>query len=505
MSSDPSFPAAAPGSAPPLDAVVIGAGISGLAAAFRLARAGMRVAVLEASPRVGGALLTHAEGGFRFELGPNTVLESDPGLPALLRDCGLEGERVAAAPGARRRYLWHRGRLVALPGGPLSFLSSPLFPAAAKLRLLREPWAPPPPDGEETIAAFVRRRLGQPFLDVAVGPFVSGVYAGDPERLAVRWAVPRIFALEAEHGSLIRGALARRRAGAAPRGRMVSLRGGIEELPRRLAREVGDVRRGAACRRVLPARGGGGFEIELAAGQVGATGGGSLTAEHVLLAVPADAAAALLDEATQGRSRALADIPYAPVAVAAAGYRREDVAHPLDGFGFLRSAVSGPEGTRSGRGPGTVGGSDAVGGPDGPPASAPGARDLRVLGCVFSSSLFADRAPAGHVALTAFVGGRTDPEAAAWSEERIAATVHEDLRRALGVRGAPVVSVVHRWPRAIPQYEPGHGRFLALQAELERDLPGLHLGGNYLRGISVADCVRNALAAADGILAARGS
>jgi oxygen-dependent protoporphyrinogen oxidase len=500
--------------------VVIGAGISGLAAAFRLARSGMRVAVLEASPRVGGALLTHAEGGFRFELGPNTVLESDPGLPTLIRDCGLEGERVAAAPEARRRYLWHRGRLVALPGGPFSLLRSPLFPAAAKLRLLREPWAPPPPDGEETIAAFVRRRLGQRFLDVAVGPFVSGVYAGDPERLAVRWAVPRIFALEAEHGSLIRGALARRRAGAAPRGRMVSLRGGIEELPHRLAREVGDVRCGAACRRVLPARGGGRFEIELAAGEGGGTGGGPLIAEHVLLAVPADAAAALLDEATQGRSRALAEIPYAPVAVAAAGYRREDVAHPLDGFGFLRSAVSGPEGSRSGRGPGAVSGPEgtrsgrsldaasgpgAASGPDGPSASASGAGGLRVLGCVFSSSLFPDRAPAGHVALTAFLGGRTDPEVVTWSDERIAATAHEDLKRALGLRGAPVVSVVRRWPRAIPQYELGHGRFLALQAELERDLPGLHLGGNYLRGISVADCVRNALAAAEGILAARGS
>src|ERR1700726_1176732 len=161
----------------PLDAVVVGAGISGLAAAFRLVRAGMRVAVLEASPRPGGALVTHEAAGFRFELGPNTVLESDPSLPALIRDCGLDGE------------------LRALPPGPLAFLLSPLFPPAAKLRLLREPFvrappvppAPPQDEGgdEETIAAFVRRRLGEAFLERAVGPFVSGVYAGDPERLAV--------------------------------------------------------------------------------------------------------------------------------------------------------------------------------------------------------------------------------------------------------------------------------------------------------------------------------
>ena len=469
----------------PLDAVVVGAGISGLAAAFRLVRAGMRVAVLEASPRPGGSLVTHEAAGFRFELGPNTVLESDPSLPALIRDCGLDGERLVAAPAARRRWVWHGGRLRALPSGPLAFLLSPLFPPAAKLRLLREPFvrAPPVPpapaqdedENEETIAAFVRRRLGETFLERAVGPFVSGVYAGDPERLAVRWATPRIAALEATHGSLIRGmlargarsiALARSRASrggpprTTPRGAMVSLRGGLEELPRRLAREIGDVRCGTACRAVR--HDGRGFVVEHEGGTVGA--------RHVLLAVPAEAAAALLDEASAGRSRLLAELPYAAVAVVAAGYRRQDVAHRLDGFGFLRATGGGGAG-------------------------------LRVLGCLFTSSLFPGRAPEGCVALTAFLGGRTDPEAAAWSDERLGAAVQEALGRALGVRGEPLVRVVRRWPRAIPQYERGHGRFVALQAELERELPGLHLAGNYLHGISVPDCVRNATALAERIAA----
>ena len=487
----------------PLDAVVVGAGISGLAAAFRLVRAGMRVAVLEASQRPGGALVTQEAAGFRFELGPNTVLESDPSLRALIRDCGLEGERLVAAPAARRRWVWHGGRLRALPSGPLAFLLSPLFPPAAKLRLLREPFvrapralrAPPaPPPGardddadEETIADFVRRRLGEAFLERAVGPFVSGVYAGDPERLAVRWATPRIAALEAEHGSLVRGMLARLAHGARlapsdalarlrvarkeggpprtpPRGAMVSLRGGLEELPRRLAREIGDVRCGVACRAVR--HDGRGFVVEHAGGTVGA--------RHVLLAVPADAAAALLDEASAGRSRLLAELPYAAVAVVAAGYRRQDVAHPLDGFGFLRATGAGGAG-------------------------------LRVLGCLFTSSLFPGRAPEGCVALTAFLGGRTDPEAAAWSDERLGAAVQEDLGRALGVRGEPLARVVRRWPRAIPQYERGHGRFVALQSELERALPGLYLAGNYLHGISVPDCVRNATALAERIAAGAGS
>jgi oxygen-dependent protoporphyrinogen oxidase len=476
----------------PLDVVVVGAGISGLAAGFRLVRAGLRVAVLEASPRPGGALVTEETAGFRFELGPNTVLESDPSLPALIRDCGLDGERLVAAPAARRRWVWHDGRLRALPSGPLAFLLSPLFPPAAKLRLLREPFvrapralpAPPPPPGardggedEETIAAFVRRRLGEAFLERAVGPFVSGVYAGDPERLAVRWATPRIAALEATHGSLVRGmlaslarrvALARPRVagegggsrGTAPRGAMVSLRGGLEELPRRLAREIGDVRCGVACRAVR--HDGQGFVVEHAGGAVGA--------RQVLLAVPADAAAALLDEASAGRSRLLAELPYAAVAVVAAGYRRQDVAHPLDGFGFLRATGGGGAG-------------------------------LRVLGCLFTSSLFPGRAPEGCVTLTAFLGGRTDPEAAAWSDERLAVAVQEDLGRALGVRGEPLARAVRRWPRAIPQYERGHGRFVALQSELEGALPGLHLAGNYLHGISVPDCVRNATALAERVAA----
>lgn len=462
----------------PLDALVVGAGISGLAAAFRLVGAGLRVAVLEASPRPGGVLLTHEAAGFRFELGPNTVLESDPSLPALIRDCGLGGERLVAAPAARRRWVWHDGRLRALPSGPLAFLLSPLFPPAAKLRLLREPLvrAPPPPPGaqgegedEETIAAFVRRRLGEAFLERAVGPFVSGVFAGDPERLAVRWAMPRIAALEAEHGSLVRGALALARARPGrggtprtpPRGAMVSLRGGLEELPRRLAREIGDVRCGMACRAVR--HDGRGFVVEHA--------GGVIHAPRVLLAVPAEEAAALLDEASAKRSRPLAALPYAAVAVVAAGYRRQDVAHPLDGFGFLRATGGGGAG-------------------------------LRVLGCLFTSSLFPGRAPEGCVALTAFLGGRTDPEAAAWSDERLGLAVQEDLGRALGVRGEPLARVVRRWPRAIPQYERGHGRFVALQSELERQLPGLYLAGNYLHGISVPDCVRNATSLAESIVAA---
>lgn len=452
---------AADGPLDALDVLVVGAGISGLTTAFWLRRAGLRVAVIEASSRFGGAMETWTEGPWRFEMGPNTVLESRQEVTRLLEAAGLAGEKILAQPSGKRRFLWKGDRLHALPGGPPGFLETPLFSTRAKLRLLKEPWIGRPAGGiEESIAEFVTRRLGPEFLRYAVGPFVSGVYAGDPARLSVRWAVPRIWSLEAEHGSLIRGALARRK-GPQPGGAMFSFPQGLEELPRRLAREVGDVRTGVSARRIVPLGSGPapeGFRVE--------TSAGALEASRVVLAVPADVAARLLSEATAGRSQLFAEIPYAPVAVVSLGYRREDIAHELGGFGFL----------------------------------APRNEGLRVLGCLFPSELFPGRAPEGHAAIAVFAGGRSDPEIVGMDDERILAIVREDLRKALGARGTPALAAVRRWPRAIPQYELGHGRFVERAAEIERTLPGLRIGGSFLRGVSVADCVKNATALADELL-----
>lgn len=443
-----------------LDAVIVGGGISGLTTAFHLQKGGLRVAVLEASERVGGALETFVDGAWQFEMGPNTVLESDPSVGRLLREAGLEGEKITASPTARKRYLYKGGALVPLPSGPLGLLGTPLFPASAKLRLLKEPWIGRPDSGaEESIAQLVRRRLGTPFLDYAVSPFVSGVYAGDPERLSARWAVPKIHELEAEHGSLIRGAFARRK-GAAPRGAMFSFREGLEELPRRLAREIGDVRTGVSAERIVRAEGG--FRVE--------TAGGAVETERVVLAVPAEVAARLLSEATAGASHLFEEIPYAPVAIVSLGWRRADVAHPLGGFGFL----------------------------------SPRKEGLRLLGCLFPSEIFPGRAPEGHVALAAFAGGRTDPEIVGWEDEEIVSAVVAELRGPLGLTGEPAFRKVRRWRRAIPQYEIGHGRFVELARKIERDFPGLRIGGNFVGGISVPDCIRNGTAIAEEILRDRG-
>ena len=443
--------------------MVVGGGISGLTAAFYLTRAGLETVLLEASPRLGGALESHRpetrQGRWTFERGPNTVLGKPP-VRKLLEDGSLRAEAVEASPVATRRYLWLGDALEPLPAGPGGFLKTPLFSWRAKLRLLAEPFIRrAPAEREETIAQLVRRRLGPEFLDHAVGPFVSGVYAGDPERLSVRWAVPGIHGLETRHGSLILGALERRR-GPAPAGAMTSMPGGIEELAGQLAAKIGAggaVLAGTPCRAID--RDGAQLVVE--------TDGERFRTRRLVTAVPSDVLAGLLDTVSDGASRELAEIPYAPVVVGSFGFRRADVAHPLDGFGFL----------------------------------APRSESLRILGCLFPSTIFSGRAPEGHAALTVFAGGATDRRLLDETDGAIRERMLHDLSRALGLAGDPVVEDLRRWPRAIPQYEVGHGRFVELARRLERDLPGLAIAGSYLSGPSVPDCIARGRAKAEQVLA----
>jgi oxygen-dependent protoporphyrinogen oxidase len=344
------------------------------------------------------------------------------------------------------------GRLVALPGSPGAFLATPLFSVAAKLRLLLEPFHRRARD-EESIAQFVRRRLGPEFLDWAIDPFVSGVYAGDPERLSVRAAVAKIHALEAEHGSLLLGALARlaraRSSGPMPVGRLISFRDGMQTLARALAESLG-----AAVRCGVEVAG-----IERAVdGWRVHTPAGEQRAERLVLSVPAYRAATLLAPLDGGLAAELAAIHYPPVASVALGFARDQVGHPLDGFGMLIPS-------RAGR---------------------------QTLGALFSSTLFPGRAPAGQVLLTAFIGGARNPGITALDEAAIVEQVLADLVPLLAIRGAPVLARVRRWPRAIPQYELGHLERLARIDARVAALPGLDLRANWRDGISVGDCVANA-------------
>lgn len=438
-----------------LPVAVLGGGITGLTAAWHLRRAGVPVVVFEAAAVAGGVVASERQDGWLHEAGPNTLLEGSPAVAGFIEELGLGARRLYAALAAKNRYVVRAGRLVAMPASPLAFLRTRLFSARAKLRLLGEPFrARGPADADESVAAFVERRLGREFLDYAVNPFVGGVYAGDPARLSVRHAFPKLHALEQEHGSLLRGALKRRNASGGPRGGICSFPDGLGELPRALARSLGDALR-LSHRVVAVRRDGAGWEIAFVAG--GAPGVARCSA--VICALPADALAGVEfpGVAAAASLPALREIEHPPVVSVFTGFRREAVAHPLDGFGVLMPEVE----------------------------------RRQALGVLFSSSLFPGRAPAGQVALTTFVGGVRSPELAALDDDGLRRLVQEELRALLGVHGEPVRFGVHRWRRAIPQYTVGYARFKGILAAVEAAAPGVFIGGQARDGISLAYCIES--------------
>lgn len=441
--------------------LILGGGISGLATAWFLHQHGVPVKVLESRSYPGGNLLTTREQGYLVEHGPNSTLQKpehpDDALGRLIASLGLTDKVQVAGENAKKRYILRGGRLIALPASPPAFLFTSAFSWSAKLRLLAEPFIGRG-RGDESIAAFVRRRLGQEFLDYAIDPFISGVYAGNTSMLSVRAAVPKIHALEEKYGSLIRGALATGKAmkGAGmPRGRMISFDGGMETLPRTIAARLpeGTVVTGAEAREIIP--------LEDEGWRVtwqGEHGVESALAKRVILALPAPAVAQLIQPFAAAASRILKGIPYAPIASVGLGYRRAQVQHPLDGFGML----------------------------------APRKEKLRTLGALFSSSLFPQRAPEEHVLITSFIGGTLDHQALEMEDTPLVEQVERDLAQCLDIQGKWAFLMLTRYRRAIPQYIMGH---LEKMAEVERTLarfPGLHVRANWRDGISVADCVLNA-------------
>jgi oxygen-dependent protoporphyrinogen oxidase len=437
------------------DAIVVGAGVSGLMAAWTLRRAGLDVAVLEAGERVGGSIRTLRRDGWLFELGPNTVLERPP-LPEVLEELGIAEEALRVPLREKSRFVYRGGRLHPVPRGPGQLVGTRLFSWRAKLALLAEPWRRARAAGEETIAELVRRRLSPEWLETLVGPFVSGIYAGDPERLSARWTLGHLVELEARHGSLIRGLL-RSRGGGTPSPRtMISFPDGLVRLVETLAAGAGDVRTG--CRVEAVDQDDDGFRLE--------TAERSLRAPRVVMAAPAGAAATLLERLTAGESAILARLSYAPLAVVGLGFPPGALASPPAGTGFLVPRGQGP----------------------------------RILGCLCSSNLFPGRAPGQGIALTLFLGGALDPEIVAADDATLVRQAIEDVDRVLGVRVDPVVRLVQRWPEAIPQYEVGHGFLLDAVERWTSGAPGLALCGSYLRGVALPDALASGRRAAAALL-----
>jgi protoporphyrinogen/coproporphyrinogen III oxidase len=446
---------------------VIGAGISGLACAHRLQQQGVDVTVYESNSAAGGLIDSVEKDGLLFEAGPQSF-QGTPALLDLIRELGLESQLQKADPRAPRYVLLH-GRLRKVPMSPQALLTSTLLNPLSRWKIASEPFKKSqPPTEEESVAAFVRRKFGHEILEYLVAPFVSGVYAGDPEKLSLKAAFPTLDEWEREYGSVLRGAIKSRapkeqRTSAPP---LCSFAHGVATLPRALAEKLGDslqyeTRAVSATFSAQPSAGGAAREIRVV------RNGQELSAHAgaVVMATPAYAAAHVLESFSPPLAQTLSGIAYAPVAVVASSYYRQQVGDPLEGFGFL----------------------------------VPRGEKVRTLGTVWNSSLFPGRAHEGSVTITSFIGGATDPDVIRLHEENIAAIVTEENARILGITGPPVEVAVWKYPRALPQYNLGHGHIVESIRDAERASPGLFFAGNYLEGPAIGKCVETGFQTAEAV------
>lgn len=444
---------------------IIGGGLSGLAAAYRIqqARPDASITLIERNSRAGGNIGTIHRDGFTLELGPNGIFDAKPHTLRLCEDLGLGARLIAGSEAARKnRFLFLQNELHKLPGSPLGLLRTPLLSTRGKLAMLMEPLrrrsgAVP---GDESVAAFARRRFGREAADVFLNALVTGIHAGDPERLSLAACFPRLATFEKEAGSVLRGAL---RAGRAKRRdaqrqgkprpgpqRMWSFREGLQVLIDTLVARLGDA--------VHLGVGVSGLERSATGWVITCDDGPPRQADAVVLTTPAWHQAELLANIDPELAQEIGSITYNRIAVVGLGYRRSDVRGPQDGFGYIA-----PENT---------------------------ARD--VLGVQWCSSIYPDRAPEGYVLWRALMGGVRRADAYDGDDATLIRRAHEEMRITMGVTGEPVFTHVVRWPRAIPQCEVGHpARVARIMARVERH-PGLLLGGNAYHGVAMNDCTEQA-------------
>ncbi len=429
--------------------IVIGGGLSGLASAYFLQQQGVQSRLLEATPQVGGNLLSIKENDFLRDAGPNSLMLKGQVVPALIESLQLQQEIVEANPLAKRRYILNRKRQL-VPLGPGVLFSGKLLSLQGRLRLLSEAFRGRGKSAaEESIAAFVRRRLGPEVLTWLVDPFVSGVFAGDPERLAVAATFPRLVKMEQEHGSLFRAALAARKNSKNTKPRLISFRNGLQALPLRIAERLEGPLHCNAPAEQLQQHEDGSWEV-FSRQQ-------SWRSEKIILALPAHKAAALLARLQPNLAAELEAIAYPAVTTLSLGFPRANVLHPLDGFGMLI--------------PRTMG--------------------LETLGVLFSSTLFPDRAAPDQVLMTAFIGGSQNPLRGRSDSDLLKTVLHE-IRPILGIQGEPSFSRCQNWPEAIPQYEQGHLARIERIAKMTSQIPGLHFRANWRDGVALGDCVEAA-------------
>lgn len=467
--------------------VIIGGGISGLAAAHRLleqrtqASGAFEIILLEASERAGGIIRTLRRDGFLLEAGPDSFISEKPEALELAKRLGLESRLIETRDAHRRSFIVRQGKLHPVPEGFQLLAPSRFWPfvttgifswrgkARMALDLLLPRRASANGSDDESLAGFVRRRLGQEALERMAQPMVGGIYTADPEHLSLRATMPRFLEMEREHGSVIRAMWKKRRkvsdeekrgTSGARYSLFLSFDEGMQVLSDELVSRLKNVSIRLKTKAESLA-----FDEEQKRWEVRFNGGEVIGADAVCLALPAYASAKLVRAVDAQLADELDAIPYASTATINLAYRRADIPHALDGFGFV----------------------------------APLIERRATLACTFSSVKFAGRAPAGHTLLRAFVGGALQPESFALAEDEMIARVRQDLRELLGIEQPPLFAHVEKWPRSMAQYHLGHvERVRRIKERLGR-LPNLKLAGNAYTGAGIPDCVRSGESAADDI------
>jgi oxygen-dependent protoporphyrinogen oxidase len=465
----------------PKRVVVIGSGITGLAASYRLLDEARKrnltldLSLLEATEHFGGVIETSQEAGCLMEHGPDCFLSLKPAGLELCKELGLKKSLMGTNEECRKSYVLRGSSLLPVPRGFYmlapssiqSFLTTPIFSMSGKIRIMLDLLIPRRrEEGDETLASFVRRRLGREALERMAQPMVAGIYSADPEKLSLNATFPQFLEMERKHRSLILALRKRMQTGNAegaasgPRyGLFVTLREGMEQVVDALLERIPQDSLRGRCRVTS-------LRKEANRWRVGTEGDGELEADAVCLTLPAHQAAELMRDEAPEMAASLDGISYGSLGTLNLVFRREQVKHPLDGMGFVVPEVEG--------------------------------RSL--LACSFSSTKFPGRAPEGKVLLRAFFSGSETDGLLSLSDDAVIDRIAGELRDILDIEGNPEAAILRRYPQAMPQYTLGHlDRVKTIEAEAER-LPGFAIGGNAYRGVGMPDCVAGANQAAERIL-----
>ncbi len=438
------------------EVVIIGAGLTGLTMAFYLKKAGVNFRIIDKSAKTGGVIQTIREKGFVYETGPNTGVVSYPEMTELFENLAGKCELEVADPSAKRRLIWKDGMWHALPSGLMSAIGTPLFTWYDKFRILGEPWRAKGTDPNEKLADLVKRRLGKSYLDYAVDPFISGIYAGNPRELVTRYAMPKLWKLEQEYGSFIRGSIKKAKLPKTDRDKkatkeVFSAKGGLGNLIRALTDAIGEEHFLLSSETMVKSSGNG-FQLQVTTPEQMI----QFETKHLVTTCGGYALEGLLPFLNEDEIAPFNNLKYAAVTQVLLGFEKWK-GMSIKAFGGL----------------------------------VPGRENKNILGVLFTSSFFEGRAPQGGALLSVFMGGTKRPDIAKMDNDQIEAIIRKELPRMMSNRSFyPDMIRIHRYPKAIPQYTESSGYRFEMIEKLQQKYPGLILAGNIRDGIGMADRVK---------------